>query len=81
MIFSDWQSQIFEKKKFDGPSMGSFGLNQAQNEVFRHLLEFRSYFFLEIAYNYSFQWCQRLLRVKTHENNFLGPKSGPKLGF
>ena len=55
MIFSDWQSQIFEKKKFDGPSMGSFGLNQAQNEVFRHLLEFRSYFFLEIAYNYSFQ--------------------------
>ena len=37
--------------------MGSMGLNQAQNEVFPHLLGFGSYVFLGIAYNDSLLQC------------------------
>ena len=73
-------------KKFNGLNLGSMGLNQAKNEVSRHLLEFRSYVFLEIAYNDSLRQYLTSSRGKTHEK--LGPKfepnwpkSGPKLGF
>ena len=53
MIFSDQRSQSFGKK-IGGPNLGSMGLNQAQNEVFHHLLKFGSYVLLKIAYNDSF---------------------------
>ena len=43
----------FLKKIFAGPNLGSMGLNQAQNEIFCHLLEFGSYVFHEIVYNDS----------------------------
>ena len=43
----------FLKKYFGGPNLGPMGLNQAQNEVLRHFIEFGSYFFLEIAYSDS----------------------------
>ena len=44
-------------KKIGGPNLGSVGLNQTQNEVFRHLFESGSYVFLEVAYNDSFRQC------------------------
>ena len=50
MISIDWRSQISEKKKkrkIGSPNFGSY------NEVFRHLLDFGSYVFLEISYNDS----------------------------
>ena len=62
----------FWKKKFGSPKLGSMGLNQAQNEVFRHLLEFGSYVFLEIAYNDSLRQCQTSSRGKIYEKKF-GP--------
>ena len=48
-------------------NLGSMGLNQAQNEVFHHFLEFGSYCFLEIAYNDSWQQCLISSRGKTHK--------------
>ena len=54
MISSDQRSQIFEvKKKIGGPNLGPTGLNQAQNEIFCHFMEFGSNALLEIAYNNS----------------------------
>ena len=50
MITSDWRSQIFEQK-IGGSNLGPMGLSQAQNEVFRHFLQFRSHVFVEIEYN------------------------------
>ena len=43
------------------------GLNQAQKEVFSHLLVFGSYVFLEITYNDSLRQCLPSNRGKTHE--------------
>ena len=57
----------FLKKIFGDPNLGSMGLIQAQNEVFRHLLEFESYVFLEIIYNDSLGQCLTSSRVKIHE--------------
>ena len=49
MVSIDWQSQIFEKKKKrkknGGLNLGPTGLNQTQNQVFRHFLEFVSVVF------------------------------------
>ena len=63
------------------------GLNQAQNEVFHHLLEFGSYVFLEIAHNDSLRQCQKSSRGKIYEKKF-GPyiwekwvKIGPEIRF
>ena len=59
-------------KKFHGPNLAATGLNQAQNEVFRHFLEFGSLVFLEIAYNDSLQQC----RGETHGKHFWGSNLG-----
>ena len=48
----------FLKTNFGGLNLGPMGLNQAQNEVFNHFLEFGSYVFLAIEYDNSLQ--QRL---------------------
>ena len=63
------------------------GLNQAQNEMFRHFVEFGLYVFPKIAYNDSLRQCLTSSRGKTHDKSFLrpkfgpnGPKSNPKLG-
>ena len=69
MISNDWQSQIFQKKN-GGSNLGLMGLNQAQNKVFRHLLEFGSYAFLEIAQNDSFRQCISPSRGEIHEKKF-----------
>ena len=77
----------FLNKIFGSPNMGPMGLNQAQNEVFHHFLEFGLYVFLEFAYNDSFQQYLTSSRGKTHEKNFGAQiwakqtKLGPKLGF
>ena len=65
IIYSDLQDLIFFKK-IGGPNLGPTGLNLAQNEVFRHFIEFRSYVFLEIEYNYSLRQCVTSGRGKTH---------------
>ena len=57
----------FFKKKNGGSNLGLMGLNQAQNKVFRHLLEFGSYAFLEIAQNDSFRQCLSSSRGEIHE--------------
>ena len=46
------------------------GLNQAQNEVFPHLLEFGSYVFLEIAYNDSLLQCLTSSGSKIRKKSF-----------
>ena len=46
-------------------------LNQAQNEVFHHFLEFGSYIFLEIAYSDSLRQCLRSSRGKNHEKKIV----------
>ena len=77
----------FLKKIFGGQNLGSMGLIQSQNEVFRHFLEFGSYVFLEIVYNDSLGQCLTSSRVKIHEKNLRskfrpnGPKLDPKLDF
>ena len=43
----------FLKNKFGRPNLDPTVLNQAQNEVFYHFLEFGSKVFLEIEYNDS----------------------------
>ena len=63
------------------------GLSQAQNQVFRHLLEFGSYFYYEIAYNDSLRQCLTSARGKISEKKLRPkfgskePKPGQKLGF
>ena len=69
-------------------------INQAQNEVFCHFLEFGSYVYLEIAYNHIFRQYFASNIDKTYEKKIVGgggggvgmdkfgpnvPKSGPKL--
>ena len=75
------------RKKIGGPNLSPMGLNQAQNKVFPHFLEFGSYVFLEIEYDDSLREYLTSSRGKIHEKNLgrkfwsNGPKSGPKLGF
>ena len=57
----------FFNKKNGGSNLGLMGLNQAQNKVFHHLLEFGSYAFLEIAQNDSFRQCLSSSRGEIHE--------------
>ena len=59
-------------------NLGPMGLNQTQNEVFLHSLDFGSLVFLEIAYNDNLQQCLAFSKGKTHEK-ILGPKFGPNL--
>ena len=66
------------KKRIGSQNLGPTGLNQAQNEVFRHYSEFKSYIFLEIAYNDSLRQC-----LTPNKKNF-GPKRakiGPEIRF
>ena len=49
MISSDWQSQIFENKKFGGRNLDPTCLNQVQNEVCCHFIEFQWKIFFGIA--------------------------------
>ena len=56
----------FFKKIFRGSNLGPTGLNQVQNKVYHHFLEFGSLVFLEIAYNDSLQRCVRSSGGKTH---------------
>ena len=65
------------KKVFGGPNLGKMG---SEARFFCHFLKFGSLVFLEIAYDDSLQRCISSIG-KSHENNFLGPNSGPKLGF
>ena len=60
----------FLKKKNIRPELGPTGLNQAQNEVFRHFFEFGILVFLEIAYNDSLQQCLTFSRIKLTKKNF-----------
>ena len=69
MISSDWRSQIFIKKKNGGPNLGPTGLNQAQNEIFRHFVEFGSYVFLETGHGDCLWQCLTASIGKTHEKN------------
>ena len=55
----------FLKKKIGGPNLGSMGLNQAQNEVFRHFMEFESHDFLEIGFSDSLRQFLTSRRGKT----------------
>ena len=55
------------KKKFGGPNLSPTGLNQAQNEVFCHFIEFGSYVFLEIVYSDSLRQYLTSSTDKTHE--------------
>ena len=50
-----------------GLNWGQAVLNQAQNKVFCHLIEFGSYPFLEIACNNNLQQCLASSRGKVHE--------------
>ena len=76
VLSSDWRSQIFEKKKnfFFATQIWA----QAQNEIFRHFLEFGSgsLVFLEIGYNYSLQQWLTSTRGLTQWKKFLGPNLG-----
>ena len=76
MMYSDWRSQIFERKKNGDPNFGPAGLNQAQNKVFRHFLEFGSLVFLEIVYSDSLQQCLTSTRGENYEKRF-GTQIGP----
>ena len=46
-----------KRKKIGSLNLDPIGLNQAQNEVFHHFIEFGSYDFLEIAYHNSLWQC------------------------
>ena len=61
---------FLKEKKISGPNLGAMGLNQAQNEVFYHFLEFGSYVFLEIAYNETLQQFITSNRGTTYEKIF-----------
>ena len=66
----------FLRKKFGSLNLGPMDLNQAQNEVFRHFLEFGSYLFLEVAFNDSLQQYLTSSIGKTHEKKFGDPNLG-----
>ena len=68
----------FFNKKNGGSNLGLMGLNQAQNKVFRHLLEFGSYAFLEIAQNDSFRQCLSSSRGEIHEKKKIEVQSWAK---
>ena len=63
------EAKVFEKKLCN-PNLGPTGLNQVQNEVFRHFPEFESLVFLEIAYSDTLQQCLTSSGGKTHEKSF-----------
>ena len=85
MISSDWQSQIFEKKKKekekkkDDPNLGPTGLNQTPNQVFCHILEFGS-LVLQLKLHAMIAWNNFILEVnnrgKTHKKSFGDPSLG-----
>ena len=58
------------KKKKSGLNLGPMGLNQAQDKVFCHFLDFGSLVFLEIAYSDSLQQCPTFSKGKTHKKMF-----------
>ena len=64
------------EKEFGGSNLGSTGLNQAQNEVFPHFLEFGSYVFLEIEHDDSLRQYLTSIRSKIHDKNFGCPNFG-----
>ena len=66
------------KNKFGGPNLSPTALNQAQNEVFCHFIEFGSYVFLEIVYSDSLWQYLRSSTDKTHEKNFGNPNLDQK---
>ena len=72
------KARFFKKKKNGGSNLGLMGLNQAQ-KVFRHLLEFGSYAFLEIAQNDSFRQCLSSSRGEIYEKKKV--KINPKIRF
>ena len=79
----DCRSQIFFwGGGGNGDRMSPTSLNQAQNDIFRHFIEFGWYVFVEIEYDDSLRQCQICIGggggVKFGPN---GPKSGSKLGF
>ena len=85
MISSDWQSQIFEKKKTKkrqkkgDPNLGPTGPNQTPNQVFCHILEFGS-LVLQLKLHTMIAWNNVILEVnnrgKTHKKNFGDPSLG-----
>ena len=62
-------------KKNGGPNLGPKGLNQAQNEFLRRLIEF----FLGVAYIDSLQKCLTPSKGKTHNKNYRGPHLDQKV--
>ena len=58
------------KKKFGSQKFGPMGLNQAQNKVFRHFVEFGLYVFPKIAHNDNLWQCLTFSRGKTHDKTF-----------
>ena len=64
------------EKEFGSSNLGPTGLNQAQNEVFPHFLEFGSYVFLEIEHDDSLRQYLTSIRSKIHDKNFGGPNFG-----
>ena len=61
---------VTDEARFLGKNLGSVGLNQSQNKVFCHLIEFGSYIFLEID---SLRQCLTSSRGKTQNKNLGGP--------
>ena len=72
----------FLKKYFCSSNLGPTSLNQAQNEVVCHFLEFGSLDFLEIAYSDSLQQCLTSSIGETHTHTKIGDQNlGQNLGF
>ena len=66
-----WQwDLVTDEARFLGKNLGPICLNQSQNKVFYHFIEFGSYIFLEID---SLRQCLTSSRGKTHDKNFWGP--------
>ena len=79
MISSDWQSQIFEKKKkkkIGDPNLGQKAENRARNQFLCRFLKFGLLVFLEIAQDDSLEQFLTSSRGKTHKTNFVGPHLG-----
>ena len=68
MIFSDWQSQIVEKKIWR-PEFSFF---------YCHFIKFGLLVFLEIAYNNSLEQFLTPARSKIYEKIFWGPNLGQR---
>ena len=57
--------------------MDPTALNKAQNEVFRHFLEFGWYVFLETEHDDSSGWCLSSSKDKFYKKVETGDKFGP----